>query len=480
MALVVNTNVSSLSAQRSLSRTGMDLGTSLKRLASGLRINSAKDDAAGMAIASRMETQIRGLNQATRNANDGVSLAQTAEGALGEMINSLQRMRELAIQSANSTNSASDRAALNSEAQQLVSEIDLIARTTEFNGLKLLDGSFGTSSFQVGANAGQTISVSMDSARTSVLGGGYTESVTSGGLTATSALTGASGVLSLDGNVITGVDDGVSHNLGSSSAIALSQAISALDGYTASANANVVSLGAYTDTDASGAVALASGDLTINGTAVVGAATDNATLADLINSAHIDGVTAAVNAGAIELTASDGRNIQVESAGGNADAVFATVALNGAAVDSTAVAGFDIVAANPSLTIDTAMTAAVDGFALAAGTVVNAFDTGTTVSALDVSTVNGANAAVGIVDRALDAVNSMRADLGAVQTRFESTINRLSTTSENLTAARSRIMDADFAAETANMTRAQILQQAGVAILAQANQQPQLALMLLK
>jgi len=435
MALVVNTNVSSLSAQRSLSRTGMDLGVSLQRLASGLRINSAKDDAAGMAIASRMTTQIRGLNQATRNANDGVSLAQTAEGALGEMINSLQRMRELAIQSANSTNSASDRAALNSEAQQLISEIDLIARTTEFNGLKLLDGSFGTSNFQVGANAGQVISVGMANARTSVLGGGYTEAVTSGGLTPTGALTGASGVLSLDGNVVTGVDDGVSHNLGESSAIALSQAISALDGFSASAAANVVSLGAVTDDDGTAGIALASGDLTINGTAVVGAATNNADMADLINSANIDGVTASVSGGAVVLTASDGRNIQVESGGGNADTVFATVDLSGAAVDSTAVAGFNIISSNST---------------------------------------------IGIVDRALDAVNSMRADLGAIQTRFESTINRLTTTAENLTAARSRITDADFAAETANMTRAQILQQAGVAILAQANQQPQLALMLLK
>lgn len=480
MALVVNTNVSSLAAQRSLSRTGMDLGVSLQRLASGLRINSAKDDAAGMAIASRMTTQIRGLNQATRNANDGVSLAQTAEGALGEMINSLQRMRELAIQSANSTNSASDRAALNSEAQQLISEIDLIARTTEFNGLKLLDGSFGTSNFQVGANAGQVISVGMANARTSVLGGGYTEAVTSGGLTATGALTGASGVLSLDGNVVTGVDDGVSHNLGESSAIALSQAISALDGFSASAAANVVSLGAVTDDDGTAGIALASGDLTINGTAVVGAATNNADMADLINAANIDGVTAAVNAGAIELTASDGRNIQVESAGGNADTVFATVDLSGAAVDSTAIAGFNIISSNSTFTFDATTTAAAEGFVVTAGTVINAFDSTTTVSAADVSTVTGANSTIGIVDRALDSVNSMRADLGAIQTRFESTINRLTTTAENLTAARSRITDADFAAETANMTRAQILQQAGVAILAQANQQPQLALMLLK
>jgi flagellin len=480
MGLIVNTNVSSLSAQRSLARTGSQLGVSLQRLASGLRINSAKDDAAGLAISSRMTTQIRGLNQAARNANDGVSLAQTAEGALGEMTNSLQRMRELAIQSANSTNSASDRAALNSEAQQLVSEIDLIARTTEFNGLKLLDGSFGTSSFQVGANAGQTISVSMDNARTSVLGGGYTEVVTSGGLTATSALTGASGVLSIDGNVITGVDDGKSHNLGTSSAIALAQAISSLDGFSASANANVVSLGAYTDDDGTAGISLAAGDLTINGTAVVGTTTSNTEMVDLINDANIDGVTAALNGAAIELTASDGRNIQVESTGTNADTVFASLDLSGGAVDSTAIAGFDIIAASSTFTFDATTTTAAEGFVVTASTVVNAFDTTTTVSAVDITTVDGANDTVGIVDRALDAVNSMRANLGAVQSRFESTINRLTTTAENLSAARSRIMDADFAAETADLTRSQILQQAGVSILAQANQQPQLALLLLQ
>jgi len=480
MGLIVNTNVSSLSAQRSLSRTGSQLGVSLQRLASGLRINSAKDDAAGLAISSRMTTQIRGLNQAARNANDGVSLAQTAEGALGEMTNSLQRMRELAIQSANSTNSASDRAALNSEAQQLVAEIDLIARTTEFNGLKLLDGSFGTSSFQVGANAGQTISVSMDSARTSVLGGGYTEVVTSGGLTATGALTGASGVLSIDGNVITGVDDGVSHNLGTSSAIALSQAISSLDGFNASANANVVSLGAYTDDDGTAGIALAAGDLTINGTAVVGTVTSASEMVDLINDANVDGVTAAINGANIELTASDGRNIQIESTGTNADTVFGSVDLSGGAVDSTAVAGFDIIASSSTFTFDATTTAAVEGFVVTAGTVVNAFDTATTVSAVDITTVTGANDTVGIIDRALDSVNSMRANLGAVQSRFESTINRLTTTAENLSAARSRIMDADFAAETADLTRSQILQQAGVSILAQANQQPQLALLLLQ
>ena len=271
MALVVNTNVASLSAQRSLTQSSASMGTTLKRLASGLRINSAKDDAAGLAIATRMSSQIRGLNQAARNANDGISLAQTAEGALGETTAALQRMRELSVQAANGTNSATDRAALQAENAQLIAEVDLIASTSEFNNLALLDGTFGTQNIQVGADAGQVIAVTM------------------------------------------------------------------------------------------------------------------------------------------------------------ADATATTLA----------------------------------------------------VDLLDISTEAGATAAITAIDTALDTVNTSRATLGAVQTRFESTINRVTSISENLSAARSRIVDADFAAETANLTRSQILQQAGTAILAQANQQPQLALQLL-
>ena len=186
MAQVINTNVMSLNAQRNLTTSGSSLATSLQRLSSGLRINSAKDDAAGLAIVERFSSQIRGLNQAGRNANDGISLAQTAEGALSEVSNNLQRIRELAVQSLNATNSTSDRQAIDAEVQQLKSEIDRVASTTSFNGVKLLDGSFNAQAFQVGANQGETITVSsIASARTATLGQQYTASVTSGALDGT-------------------------------------------------------------------------------------------------------------------------------------------------------------------------------------------------------------------------------------------------------------------------------------------------------
>ena len=271
MAMTVNTNVSSLAAQRSLAGSTREMGVSMARLSSGLRINSAKDDAAGLAISSKMTNQIRGMNQAIRNSNDGISMAQTAEGAMGEVTSSLQRIRELAVQSASGTNSASDRTALNAEATALLAEITAIAANTTFNGIQLLDGSVATSAIQAGSESGQTITVTLTDATTVTLG----------------------------------------------------------------------------------------------------------------------------------------------------------------------------------------------------------------VSAVDISSVAGAGTAIGLADTALDSINSGRASLGAAQTRMESTINRLTVTSENLSAARSRIVDADFAAETANMTRNNILQQAGTSILAQANQQPQLALQLL-
>ena len=285
MALTINTNVASLNAQRNLGTSQADLNKSMQRLSSGLRINSAKDDAAGLAISDRMTSQIRGLNQAVRNANDGISLAQTAEGALQETTNILQRMRELAVQSANDTNTQSDRTSLNAEFSQLISEIDRIADTTSFNGKTLLSGAFAASTnatnaavFQVGADAGQVISVNI-------------------GVATTSALSDAGG-----GNLI-------------------------------------------------------------------------------------------VNAG-----------------------------------------------------VDTRE---------------NASDT------------------IGVIDGAIGQIDSIRGDLGAIQNRFESTIANLSNVSENLSAARSRILDADIAQETSNMTKQNILQQAGVSILAQANQAPQLALSLL-
>lgn len=378
MSLVINTNVMSLNAQRNLSMSQSQLSTALQRLSSGLRINSAKDDAAGLAISERFTTQIRGMNVAIRNANDGISLAQTAEGSLAQISNNLQRIRELAVQSRNATNSASDRAALNSEAQQLKDEIDRVAQQTTFNGVKLLDGSFTSQAFQVGADAGQLITV----------------------------------------NSI--------------------------------ANANSADLGTYNLAQVTGAAAtdfsaITAGDLTINGVSVGAVATDTsaieraASIRDAINSvADQTGVYATNDTGTTVTLSSTNGNITVGLAG---TASAATTGLTAATTNQTSATGF---------------------------------------AALDISTVAGADTAIRAMDAALNAVSSARANLGGIQNRFTSVVANLQTSSENLTASRSRIQDADFAKETASLTRSQILQQAGTAILAQANAVPKNVLTLLR
>lgn len=382
MPQIINTNIMSLNSQRTLNRSQSALSMSIQRLSSGLRINSAKDDAAGLAISERMTGQIRGLNQAARNANDGISLSQTAEGALGEIGSSLQRIRELAVQSANDTNTASDRQALNAEVSQLKAEIDRVADQTTFNGQKLVDGSFTNKVFQVGANVNETITIS-----------------------------------------------------------------SLVD-------ANTANLGTYTQAEVTGVAAtaftaLAAGDITIEdagATAIdVGAValdtnpTDRAAaLRDAINAVSDQTGVYATNNTATTVTLSSEHNV--------------VVALGGQA--STA---------NTGLTAGTTNAASQTGFAT-----------------LDISTRSGANTAITAMDAALSSVNTARADLGAIQNRFDSAISQLNTQSENLASARSRIRDTDFAAETATLSRNQILQQAGLAMVAQANSMPQQVLSLLR
>ena len=384
MALTINTNVASLNAQRNLSRSQGLLNQSLERLSTGLRINSAKDDAAGLAISERFTTQIRGLNQAVRNASDGISLSQTAESALAELTNNLQRIRELAVQSVNATNSASDRAALDAEVQERIAEIDRIAKQTNFNGVKVLDGSFGTATFQVGANVGETISVSL------------TTDVTAGAV----------------GTVITETGAGFD--------------------FTA-------------DPDpATGEVTLDFADALANplGTVVIAGGSTVQQAADAINEANISGVSAFVN--------SDGE-IQILS---TEEGVAITETDTGGGGNTTGLGGIATVAEVVGAT--------------------------TTLAGVGIDTVANANFAIARVDSALTTVNGLRGNLGAIQNRFESTIVNLQTVSENLAASRGRIQDSDFAAETASLTKAQILQQAGVAVLSQANAQPQLALSLLQ
>ncbi|MCG8426474.1 MAG: flagellin [Chromatiales bacterium] len=492
MAQVINTNVMSLNAQRNLNKSQSSMATAMERLSSGLRINSAKDDAAGLAISERMTSQIRGLNQAARNANDGISLAQTAEGAMGEIGNNLQRIRELAIQSSNATNTDTDRAALDSEVQQLISEITRVATQTQFNGLTLLDGSFAGQTFQVGANANQTITVSsITDARAASLGSNV---LTTGGTVMNRA---AAATADLTANVVTAEADLTLTTAQGGTTAAISYANNAgADGIATAINTAGVSVGLSAVATNSATISNlgSAGTVTmdLNGQSIsadVAATGDLSALVAAINGAQgTTGVTASFadpsNKAVISLSTTDGRDIEVlnfdnsggvktvDVAGGNGAAVQLTGG-GGANTDSTRVVGTvdiysskgDITAANADLT----------EFAGA-----NAASAFSSVGSVSISTSTDAQAAIRVLDEALQQINTGRADLGAYQNRFESTISTLQTSAENLSAARSRIRDADFAAETASMTRAQILQQAGVSMVSQANSVPQSVLSLLQ
>ena len=394
MAQVINTNVMSLNAQRNLNTSGASLATSIQRLSSGLRINSAKDDAAGLAISERFTTQIRGLDVAVRNANDGISLAQTAEGAMVEIGNNLQRIRELSVQSANATNSSSDREALNAEVSQLIEEIDRVSRQTNFNGTNLLDGSFSGALFQIGADAGQTIGINslVDASKASLGKAQYA---------ATQTTSGANGLVS-------------------------------------------------------GTAATASG--TITGLKVNTVDISNVSVA--VGDSGKDVANKIVNA----------INEKMDQTG-----VYAEVKDNKLTLTSLK-ADKDFAFAAGTLSTGTGLALDMTGIA---ATATAAAGTAASLTNVKIDSVAGAQKALSIVDAALTKVNSSRADMGAIQTRFSSTIANLNTTSENLSASRSRIRDTDYAKETAELTRTQILQQAGTAMLAQANSSTQNVLSLL-
>jgi flagellin len=604
MASVINTNVASLNAQRNLNSSQTALATSLQRLSSGLRINSAKDDAAGLAISDRFTTQIRGLNQASRNANDAISLSQTAEGALGEVTSNLQRIRELAVQSANATNSSSDRAALDLEVQQRLSEIDRISSTTSFNGQKILDGTFGQAAFQVGANVGETITLDLSTSMRPHSIGQLATVTSSIDLNTVATETG------IAGSYVTGVvadfdfatvpatpsETTISAIAGTASSDAAEDFILTIDGVeavnesfaqgtTVVNNATAVdaavtafvdgSAGAYTITSGT----LSAGDLVLSktdGTSVVldeststlgtlGSA--DGTTADITSSETTTGVAADTSANSdftvtppggsaftvtLDTNVTDAASLlsAITSSTGYASAGF-TAASDGTNITFTAgdtttgnvtFGGTETVTAitdgDVAGTAGTSVTVAGDfSIQLGTATAVNVADgvyatsqslvdavntalagnataelnddgtmsifaneavtvTGTTgvttlglpastaldttgLSSLDVTSVANSNDAMRRMDSALGSVSELRSTFGAIQNRFESTISNLSTAVENLSAARSRILDADFAAETANLTRAQILQQAGTAMLSQANALPQNVLSLL-
>ena len=397
MAMTINTNVASLTAQRNLSSSQNTLATSMQRLSSGLRVNSAKDDAAGLAIAERMSSQTRGLNVAARNSNDGISLAQTAEGALGKVGDMLQRMRELAVQSANATNNEDDRTALQSEVSQLRDEINRVAKQTSFNGTKLLDGSFSAATFQVGSGAGENITIaaltdaSSDKLSNVTYGSGDVADISTGTVTTLTAV--AAGTLAM-------TVDGTEYDLAAIGA----------------ANSAEERLGQ---------------------------------VAEAINRRSSDtGVTA-------YLSKEDDGDYALKFRSGNLDSADAAVAVS--------FGGF---------------TVAETGIGDASVTIASTATTG--IEDLSVETTEDSWLAIKQIDDALDQVNSTRATLGAVQSRFENAVSNIMIQSENTAAARGRIVDADFAAETASLSKSQILQQAGTAMVAQANQLPQQVLSLLR
>jgi flagellin len=566
MPQIINTNISSLNAQRNLNRSQSDLFVSLQRLSSGLRINSAKDDAAGLAISDRMTTQIRGLDQARRNANDGISLAQVAEGALQSSTDILQRIRELAIQSMNATNSASDRSALNNEVQQLAQELQRVAATTEFNGQKLLDGSFSGAVFQVGANANQTITATAANFQTNAYGNyrigalaattqtGFGElskgvvpaaNLTRAGATNDQSPITAGGTLSL--NTATG-STSINYSAGASAfdiAGSINQAAvgvraSATTQFVLGANdAAVVGSAGFTQnttysfylstdtTDPTGGTPPAAGFVSVSFVTGGSDSTSQISSADQLNAAAQafndaagkTGFTAKVvrtDSGAfgLHIVNENGKDLRINNTSADPVVFEDTRAIDG---DAATTSNDLPTLANPQLQTHTNLVPSGDtntwgdgapglgtwitgqivldsetSFSItdqppSGGTPTGFLNITTAAGSVlqqtkdvDISTVDAANRTISIIDSALTSINNQRARYGALQSRFESTITNLQTTSENLSASRSRIRDADFAMETATLTRNQILQQAGVAMLSQANALPNQVLKLLQ
>ena len=479
---IINTNLSSLQAQNSLRITGGKLASAMERLSSGVRINAAKDDAAGLAISTRMTAEIKGLAGAVRNANDGISLTQTAEGALESINNNLQRIRELAVQSSNATNSSSDRIAMNNEARQLVDEIDRVASNASFNGIKLLNGTFSGKALQVGSGNGSNdrITLSIDGAASASLGVSMNASYSAPAGAVTSAALGVGG-LSINGvQVGATASDGISNTDSSGSAIAKATAINAVSGATgvwATVGAASKEYTAGTNGEAF--------SLTVNGVTVSGASTSDdgvinaSEIAAAFNSkAAQTGVTASVDgAGKYTLTAADGRNINivVNSHGTNALEGDTGVTAGGLAVTGK----ITLTSSETGITLGGPETAAI-GVTAGTYTMVTNPNIPRGVDGVDLTSVQGSQDALATLDSAINAITNSRAKLGAYQNRLTAAVQNIDNSAMNLQASRSRIMDTDYATETTNLAKAQIIQQAATAMLAQANQSAQSVLALLK
>ena len=561
--MIINSNISSLNSQRKLAGTSVGLSTTMERLSSGLRINSAKDDAAGLSISERMTSQINGLNQARRNSNDGISVAQTAEGAMQTSTDILQRIRTLSVQSANDTNSTADRKALQAEVDQLVQEFDRVANTTQFNGQNLLNGDFSKTQFQVGANANQTITFGIESSKSTDMGNfalkgavaNQSASMVAAGSaysdTATAGTGGGTGGSSATGNNL--YDQTLTlRSKGMTATVDLTRGLSAKEvatrinsqqnqsgGITARAETYAfmafgtgTALGGGSSTNAqAGAISFS-----LNGTAIQASSTNMRTDLDGLVTAINDvssktGVSAqkvdlpgSSGSYRIQLFAADGRDIQVsdtvvsmQSAGsasnvglmqiqgaydsngtiigagatntgssGVAVGVRSLAAATGsAALRNTVVGGRVIFTSDTAYTVETQVSGSgsssgTGGLLVGSAGQMFGGDKTDTLSGVNITTALGANKALDVIDAALARISSNRSKLGALQNRFQMTIENLQTSSENLSASRSRIKDADFAEETSNLSRWQVLQQAGTAMLSQANQRPQSALQLLQ
>ena len=490
MALSVVTNTASLNAQRNLTKSSDGLATAMQRLSSGMRINSAKDDAAGLQISNRLTSQINGLGVAQRNANDGISMAQTAEGAMQESTNILQRMRDLALQSANGSNSASDREALQKEVSQLQTELTRIAETTSFGDTQLLNGSFGTKSFQVGANSNETISLGLTSIKaadigtkrydlggTSVgLGEAFTRSgdtsgsngVTAGGLT----IVGKSGV----GVPVT--------NAAAATAETIAQSINTVSSTTG------VTADARSQVQLSGLTAAGAMSFELNGSIIAASptsTTDFSAIASSINQkSGATGVAATISdAGNLILTDESGKDIKIGNFSSAGDIVATGLNYDGSAGTTAITLTGGTATTDSTIVAGTVRLNSTESFSVTAGDVTLGPNTAANVStaadvgSISVGTAEGAQDALDIIDGAISQIDSQRATLGAIQNRFGHTISNLANIQENVSASRSRIQDTDFAVETANMTKNQILQQAGTSILSQANQIPQAAISLI-
>lgn len=548
MALNIATNVASLNAQRKLNDSTGSVQTSLQRLSSGLRINSARDDAAGLQISNRLTSQINGLNVAVRNANDGISLAQTAEGALQESTNILQRMRDLSIQAANGTFSDSDRSAIQEEVAQLQSELDRIAGTTSFGDRKILDGSFGAENFQVGASAFETVSVAINSffaedmgAQTRALqaqaegaGAGAAAVANTGnaaiGLGGIGLCQGAGSLNSYLGGagtadsaieigIVGGLGSATASVTGTSSAYDLQRAIQQVapsTGVDADAR-TVVGLNFGTATFTGGGLSNGTtvtfelrgknADTTIDAPTIKATITNTEDLSSIANSINAvsneTGISATVNeTGDLIMVSERGDTIEMRSltlTGGDVSALTVSARTYEYEGDTTdtgqVISSFDYVTSNGALSagsnpevafVGVVRTTSNDDYnidsaeaLLNQGTTAQTISTLSSIEDVDVGTAIGAQQAIDVIDGAISYIDGQRASLGAAQNRLTSTVSNLANVSENASGSRARIRDTDFASETAELTKNQILQQASTSILAQANQLPQAALSLL-